>query len=259
MVTTIQVSAQPAVEDKIRAAMGMDYRSKAEVARDANRDPVAALSFMGFSDDMKVIEFLPASAWYTKILAPVLADRGELILLDSKGTFDRWGDLLEHQAFRSARAMPIENNFSRSEGRYVLGELDLGVSDDRAIPMRFLVLRFGHELRVVDKEAQIDLASLRRVDVNIQLPRIVGGVVIETQWGAVLRALDLEDPLDDTVFAVLGEDAPLGGLEVDHDRSIVFVTDRHTSQQQGDHAQDQCAQKGGATDLESAHSAMVRP
>jgi|TARA_Y100000310_G_scaffold231230_1_gene233744 predicted methyltransferase len=144
------VSAQDAssLQQKVSAAMKMDYRSKAEVARDANRDPVQALSFMGLRDDMKVIEFLPAGqAWYTKILGPVLADKGELYLLDNAQTFARWGDLLEHAAFKSTKAIEIQNSYSRAEGRYVLGKMNIGVDDADL----FLNVREYHNFNEADK------------------------------------------------------------------------------------------------------------
>lgn len=130
MSVSIFAQNSSSLEAKINTAMAMDYRSKAEVARDANREPLQALTFMGLRDDMKVIEFLPAGqAWYSKILAPVLADRGELHLIDSRQTFAGWGDLLQHKAFKSTKVIEIQNNYSRTEGRYVLGELNLGIDD----------------------------------------------------------------------------------------------------------------------------------
>jgi predicted methyltransferase len=66
------------VADKIRAAMSADIRTEEEVLRDSNRKPVETLAFFQFRDDMRVMELLPGGGWYTKILAPVLRDNGEL-------------------------------------------------------------------------------------------------------------------------------------------------------------------------------------
>ena len=63
---------------KIEDALQLEYRTEAERERDSNRDPLRALEFMGLRDDMRVFEFGPGGAWYTKILAPVLKDRGHL-------------------------------------------------------------------------------------------------------------------------------------------------------------------------------------
>lgn len=67
-----------AVADKIRAAMEGDIRTEADVARDRNRKPVETLTFFQLRDDMRVLELIPGGGWYTKILAPVLRDNGEL-------------------------------------------------------------------------------------------------------------------------------------------------------------------------------------
>ncbi len=67
-----------AVEAKIKEAMAADIRTEAEVARDRNRKPVETLAFLQLSDDMRVLELLPGGGWYTKLLAPVLRENGEL-------------------------------------------------------------------------------------------------------------------------------------------------------------------------------------
>ncbi|HHQ13531.1 MAG TPA: methyltransferase, partial [Chromatiales bacterium] len=65
---------------KIQAAMQSEVRSDADRARDENRKPVETLEFFGLKDDMRVLELVPEGGWYTKILAPVLADKGQLYL-----------------------------------------------------------------------------------------------------------------------------------------------------------------------------------
>ncbi len=64
--------------EKIEAAMKSDIRSAEEKGRDEERKPRQTLEFFGLRDDMRVIELVPAGGWYTKILGPVLADKGEL-------------------------------------------------------------------------------------------------------------------------------------------------------------------------------------
>lgn len=68
------------VEDKLMAAIKSDIRSEKDTDRDRNRRPVSTLKFLGLRDDMKVVELLPGGGWYTKILAPVLKEKGELYL-----------------------------------------------------------------------------------------------------------------------------------------------------------------------------------
>ena len=68
------------VAAQIRAAMDGDIRTEADVARDENRKPVETLQFFQLSDDMRVLELIPGGGWYTKLLAPVLRESGELYI-----------------------------------------------------------------------------------------------------------------------------------------------------------------------------------
>ena len=79
-IATAVALAVPAAEidDKVNAALASDIRTDAERARDANRRPLQTLNFFGLSDDMQVLELFPGGGWYTKILAPVLAENGRL-------------------------------------------------------------------------------------------------------------------------------------------------------------------------------------
>ena len=154
LTATLFFSTQSAAEssadlaDKIKAAMQMPYRTEAELARDANRTPVAALAFMGLRDDMKVVEFVPSrQAWYTKLLAPVLVDNGKLYVVDSNSTFESWGDLLQNPAFKNTQKIPIDLSYNREETRYNLGELDLGINDADL----FLNIREYHNFNAEDK------------------------------------------------------------------------------------------------------------
>ena len=68
LLSPVLVSAQSLtpLQQSVQSVMGMDHRTEAELARDAARDPLAALAFIGLEADMTVIEFLPAGqAYYT--------------------------------------------------------------------------------------------------------------------------------------------------------------------------------------------------
>jgi len=120
------------VDKKIRAAMAADIRTEAEIARDANRKPVATLSFFRLRDDMRVLELLPGGGWYTKILAPVLRENGELHV--AIGTNRLRDGLLREEGFDKVNvievsaAMPPDGEFgSRTIGMFAfnVGEFDL--------------------------------------------------------------------------------------------------------------------------------------
>ena len=66
------------IDAKVEAALAAEGRPEADAARDRNRRPLQTLKFLGLEDDMRVLELLPGGGWYTRILAPVLADNGKL-------------------------------------------------------------------------------------------------------------------------------------------------------------------------------------
>ncbi len=62
----------------VDAALASDARSDKEKERDRNRKPLKTLEFFGVTQEMKVLELFPGRGWYTKILAPVLREQGDL-------------------------------------------------------------------------------------------------------------------------------------------------------------------------------------
>ncbi|GAA6137668.1 class I SAM-dependent methyltransferase [Arenicella sp. 4NH20-0111] len=62
----------------VNKALESDIRSDKEKARDKNRKPLKTLEFFEIEPTMKVLEIFPGGGWYTKVLAPVLKDEGEL-------------------------------------------------------------------------------------------------------------------------------------------------------------------------------------
>ena len=75
--TTSSVAANE-IDAKVEAAVTAEFRTAEERARDANRKPLETLRFFGLTDGMDVLELVPGRGWYTKILAPVLAENGSL-------------------------------------------------------------------------------------------------------------------------------------------------------------------------------------
>jgi predicted methyltransferase len=65
-------------DPKLEALVSGKHRSQKNLARNNARHPVETLEFFGLKPEMTVLEILPASGWYTEILAPYLAERGRL-------------------------------------------------------------------------------------------------------------------------------------------------------------------------------------
>jgi len=83
------------MQKSVEKAMQSDIRTDAEKARDRNRNPIRILDFFGLEEDMKVVEIIPAGGWYTKILGPVLRDKGELYLAQPDRYYGRTNDMLK--------------------------------------------------------------------------------------------------------------------------------------------------------------------
>jgi predicted methyltransferase len=74
-------------QQRVLVAMQGEIRTPEERARDVNRLPVEILSFFRMREDMHVIEILPAGGWFTKILGPVLKDKGKLYVTHPSGFY----------------------------------------------------------------------------------------------------------------------------------------------------------------------------
>lgn len=69
-----------ATDAKLRASLSGGQRTDKEKARDVYRHPLETLEFFGLRDDMTVVEISPGGGWYTAVLAPVLRDKGKLVV-----------------------------------------------------------------------------------------------------------------------------------------------------------------------------------
>ncbi len=97
--------------DALTDALAADIRTEADRARDANRKPLETLEFFRMRPDMRVLELIPGGGWYTKLLAPVLYDDGELFV--SIGT-DRIKDaLLGEPGFDRVKVIEADGEFRR--------------------------------------------------------------------------------------------------------------------------------------------------
>ncbi len=145
-----------ATEAKIRAAMAADIRTPEEVERDSNRLPVETLAFFGLRDDMKIVELLPGGGWYTKLLAPVVAEKGEFYM--ALGTTTAKTTLATQAGFEKMRVVAEDSKVFRPEGApaYVLETKGLGVSDADMVLTFRNYHNFGAEGRAAMNKASFD-------------------------------------------------------------------------------------------------------
>jgi predicted methyltransferase len=127
--TIIYADDFSAVETKLKAAMEADIRTEAEVDRDRNRKPVETLEFFGLRDDMKIVELLPGGGWYTKLLAPVMAEKGEFYVALGSGRVNE--RVLSQPGFEHVQVVAEDANIYRPEGSrtYAIEMEGLGVED----------------------------------------------------------------------------------------------------------------------------------
>ncbi len=144
-------------EDKtaasLKAAMTAADRPEGDKARDANRKPVETLSFLGFKNDMTVVELIPGGGWYTRLLAPALANKGKLYVAYGTGRIEE--NLLTNKGFEKVKVLAKEAKLYRPEGarNYVLENADLGIKNvDMVLTFRNYH-NFGAEGRKAMNEA----------------------------------------------------------------------------------------------------------
>jgi len=127
------------IDEKVQAAQAAESRPEADRERDRNRRPLSTLKFFGLQDDMRVLELLPGGGWYTRILAPVLADNGKLYVAIGAGRVAE--GLLKEPGFEQVELLQTSDNLRRSPDRpvYLADEFEFGVTDiDIALTFRNL-------------------------------------------------------------------------------------------------------------------------
>lgn len=114
--------------EKIKTALQAEIRTAAETDRDRNRRALQTLEFFGLRDDMKIIELIPGGGWYTKILAPVVGEKGQYYAALGTG---RIKGLMEQPGFEKIKIVAEDAKIFRKEGeRFNSLELDsFGVTD----------------------------------------------------------------------------------------------------------------------------------
>ncbi|MBT8099259.1 MAG: methyltransferase [Gammaproteobacteria bacterium] len=164
--------ADNAIDAKVNAALAAENRPAADRERDDNRQPLETLHFFGLKDDMRVLELIPGGGWYTRVLAPVLAENGKLYVAIGTGRVSE--NVLTEPGFERVEVLATTDGIRRPEGSryYVLDDFTFGVSaldmvltfrnmhnfdsDSRAIMNRqvFNALKPGGLYGVVDHTAR---------------------------------------------------------------------------------------------------------
>jgi predicted methyltransferase len=107
-------SSKGAFADRVQVAMDADDRPDKDKARDANRLPKETLAFFGIDSDQRVLELLPGSGWYTRLLAPSLEGTGQLYLAFA----GRMSDEIKAERFmKEVKFLEVDAPFEETEHR----------------------------------------------------------------------------------------------------------------------------------------------
>lgn len=134
-VLAMSLAANAAADDhsatkaKLEVAMKAESRPEADAARDKNRKPIETLEFFGMSDDMKVIELIPGGGWYTRLLAPTLAENGQLYVAYGTGRVTE--ALKDLDGFDKVKVLAEDAKMGRPEGArlYFANNTDMDVKN----------------------------------------------------------------------------------------------------------------------------------
>lgn len=125
----VQPTFADGIEEKVAAALAAESRPEADRVRDKNRLPLETLQFFGLEDDMRVLELLPGGGWYTRVLAPVLADDGKLHVAINTSRVSE--NVMADPGFDKIEVLDTNDNLRREEGArfYTVDEFTFGLKD----------------------------------------------------------------------------------------------------------------------------------
>jgi predicted methyltransferase len=134
LATTISTSAGAndsfkGTAEKIKAAMSNEIRTESDIKRDKNRKPLETLAFFGLRDQMHIVELIPGGGWYTKLLAPTVAEKGQYY--GALFTSRIKENLVGKPGFENVKIIAQDSKIYKKEGAefYTLEASDLGVKN----------------------------------------------------------------------------------------------------------------------------------
>lgn len=191
--SSIAADSFDATAEKIKSALKSEIRTEKDTDRDRNRKALQTLEFFGLRDDMKIIELIPGGGWYTKILAPVVSEKGQYYAAIGTGRLE---NLTKKVGFEKVEIVAEDAKLYRKKGErfYSLEAESFGVKDlDMVLTFRnyhnfgeegrrnmnklaFEALKPGGIYAVVDHTArhmeEANSANRRRVDPVLAIKEI---------------------------------------------------------------------------------------
>jgi predicted methyltransferase len=120
---------------KLHQSLAGAQRTDAEKARDVYRHPLETLEFFGLRDEMTVVEISPGGGWYTAVLAPVLRDRGKLIVAGGDPNGDPKSEGTQNAKALQARFQQMPQAFDKVQAVVVKGDGDISFGPPESADM----------------------------------------------------------------------------------------------------------------------------
>jgi predicted methyltransferase len=79
LMSCVGTASRTSVTSQLDAAIAGGHRPDADRARDVYRHPRETLLFFGLQPNQTVVEVLPIGGWYTRVIAPVVRDKGRYV------------------------------------------------------------------------------------------------------------------------------------------------------------------------------------
>jgi predicted methyltransferase len=79
LTSCVGIASRTSVTARLDTAIAGSHRPDADRVRDVHRHPRETLLFFGLRANQTVVEVLPIGGWYTRIIAPVVRDKGRYV------------------------------------------------------------------------------------------------------------------------------------------------------------------------------------
>ncbi|MBD2175147.1 class I SAM-dependent methyltransferase [Nostoc sp. PCC 7120 = FACHB-418] len=122
----------------LQSILSSSHRSEENRQRDKYRHPTQTLSFFGLRPDMTVVELWPGSGWYTEILAPYLAAKGQLIVTNFAPNDSKIPTVVFQQKLATAFQQKLEANkevFGKIRVALINPPQELTLAPDNSVDM----------------------------------------------------------------------------------------------------------------------------
>jgi len=202
----------PGTADYIVKAVKSPDRPAADVARDADRKPAELLTLSGVKPGDHIVEFASFGQYFTRLLSPIVGDKGSVYMLDLPYTEQRSGaasrTFVEQHPNSSYHledynASVLPQNLDEVFMVLYYHDLTLNKVDPAALNAKiFKALKPGGIFFVVDHNARPgsgreDTPKLHRID-----PAVVKQEILAAGFELVTESRLLSNPEDDHTWMV---------------------------------------------------------